>query len=267
MGSLFFPQLSTGALAQYPVRRARLGRSIRNILPSGDLILAPDPDATTLVWQLAYSALPTAEIGAIQNLFQTCAGPVHAFTFIDPVDNMLAGSTTLSAPAWMIPGFVSVSTGAPDPMGTMNGFLITNTGQAAAALTQTLTVPAWYTYCFSLYVTSNQPSSIALLRQGQNAQSVTSSPIGMAWTRIVSSGALSDASTTLTVGIQLSAGQQVTIYGPQLEPQPSPSRYRPTAQRGGVYSKAHWGADQLLVTAEAPDLFSTTFTIETSIQD
>lgn len=267
MGNLFFPQLSTGAIAQYPIRRVRLGRSIKNVLSSGDLILSPDPGATMLVWQLAYSALPTVDLQALQTLFQTCAGSVHGFTFIDPIDNMLAGAGTFSAPAWNIPSNLTISPGAADPMATMNAFQLTNTGQAAVAFTQTLNVPAWYVYCFSLYVISNQSSLITLLRQGASAQTLTPCQVGTNWSRVVSSGTLNDTSTILTVGIQLSAGQQVTIYGPQLEPQPAPSRYRSTAKNGGVYSNAHWGADQLVIAAQAPNLFSTTFTIETAIQD
>jgi len=60
-------------------------------------------------------------------------------------------------------------------------------------------------------------------------------------------------------------GQQVTVYGLQLEAQLQPSRYRPTRGMGGVYSNAHWAVDELPVMAQAPNLFSTSFSIETNL--
>lgn len=90
-------------------------------------------------------------------------------------------------------------------------------------------------------------------------------PATPGWSRAVSSGRLNDEGTELTIAISLGAGQQVTIFGPQLEPQLAPSGYRPTAQQGGVYSNAHWAEERLTVAAEAPDLFSTSFVIEAVI--
>lgn len=237
------------------------------MLPSGDLILLPDAGASKVVWQLQYSALSPPDLQALTSLYQACAGPVHSFTFIDPADNMLTSSAAFATPAWNVPSTIAISSGAPDPVGGTNAFVLTNTGQASQAVTQTLAVPAWYEYCFSLYVVSKQPSSLTLIRQGAASQTANACPVGANWSRIVSAGPLSDSSSTFTVGIELSAGQQVAIYGPQLEPQGAPSRYRSTTSNGGVYRNAHWGADEFLITAQAPNLFATAFVIETAVQD
>jgi hypothetical protein len=90
-------------------------------------------------------------------------------------------------------------------------------------------------------------------------------PVNPGWSRVVSSGQLNDPGTTFTVGISVPAGQRVELYGVQLEAQISPSRYRPTTHTAGVYSNAHWGVDELTVVAGAPNLFSTSFSIETAI--
>ncbi|MBV8069253.1 MAG: hypothetical protein JO270_05070 [Acidobacteriaceae bacterium] len=267
MASLFFPQFSTGAIAQYPLRRGHLARSVKNVLPSGELILLPDPGATKLVWQLAYSALNAADLQQLQTLFQECQGPVHAFTFIDPVDNMLSGSATLSSAFWTIPSGITVSSAMPDPMGGSGALVLTNTGQSAQAITQTLAVPAWYQYCFSVYAMSNQPSTLTLTRQGASSAAETACTIGSNWTRAVSAGVLGDTAATFTAGLQLAAGQQVTVFGPQLEPQTAPSRYWPTLQKGGVYAAAHWSVNELLIAAQGPNLFATNFSIEAAIQD
>ncbi len=66
------------------------------------------------------------------------------------------------------------------------------------------------------------------------------------------------------IAMVIGAGQQVQVFGPQLEAQIEPSRYRPTTAQGGVYANAHWAVDQLPIAAEAPNLFSTQFIIETT---
>jgi hypothetical protein len=264
MGNLFFPQLSTGALVQYPIRKARLARTIKNVLPDGSMILFADPAGARLVWQLVYTELSAFDIEALQAHFSACVGPYYAFTFIDPTDNMLVSSVDLTATAWQTSSLISVSLGQTDPYGGTAAIAAINTGQATQSITQTLNVPANYQYCFSLYAASHEPSELTLIRKGLTDEQNMVAAIGSGWTRIISSGQLNDSGTSLTVAITLAPGQQVNLYGLQLEPQVSPSRYRATAQSGGVYANAHWAVDQLTISADGPNLFSTSFSIETA---
>lgn len=265
MGNLFYPQLASGAIAQYPIKKTSLVRTIKNVLPDGTLVLSADPNGSHRVWQLVYTELSTADVQALQAQFSACGGAFRAFTFIDPTENMLVWSSDLTNPAWQRLNLIEVSPGLADPNGGTAGFTVTNTGQTSLQISQALAVPANYQYCFSLYARSAQPSAIVLTRSGLSSEESSSVTIGPSWSRIVSSGQLDDSSTTFTVGIDLAAGQQVGLYGMQLEAQVSPSRYRPTGDMGGVYANAHWGVDQLTVAAEAPNLYSTSFSIETAI--
>lgn len=265
MGSLFFPQLSSGALAQFPVRKNRVARTVKNVLPDGTMVLYSDPSAAKMQWQLSYTNLPESDLAALQNHFSACAGPVHAFTFIDPTENMLVWSADLTAGAWQTAAGVAVAGGQGDPAGGVTAFRVTNTGQAAEEIAQTLAVPSGYQYCFSLYASSAQPGSIGIVRRGSSAQETIDAAVGPAWTRIVSSGKLSDAGNAFTIAISLAAGQQVNIFGLQLEPQIAPSGYRPTQGQGGIYANAHWATDRLTVVAEGPDLFATSFVIESAL--
>lgn len=266
MGSLFFPQLSSGAQAQYPIKKIRIVRTIKNVLPDGSMILLSDPSGDRLVWQMAYTELGAEEANALQGHFAACAGPYHKFAFIDPTDNMLAFSSDLTAPVWQTStsSLIQMSGGIADPEGGTSGFTATNTGQINAEIAQKLTVPASYQYCFSLYARANEASNLLLTRAGQSTQASISVAIGSAWTRFVSVGQLNDSGTVFTVSVTLVPGQQVSLFGLQLEPQLAPSRYRATMQLGGVYSNAHWGVDQLTISADAPNVYSTSFTIETA---
>jgi hypothetical protein len=265
MANLFYPQLTSGALAQYPIRKLRGVRTIKNVLPDGSMILYSDPDGGQLLWNLAYTNLSDTDVQALEAHFSACVGPFHAFTFIDPTDNMLVSSSDLTSSPWMAASLIQVVAGAADPAGGTSAFTLTNTGQANQAITQTLNVPSGYQYCFSIYAMAASPTGITLLREGSEAQDESSLALGTDWARIVSSGKLNDAGSLLTVGISLAPGQQVQLYGPQLEAQVVPSRYRPTAQVGGVYANAHWAVDQLSITADAPNLSSTAFSIETAL--
>jgi hypothetical protein len=268
MGELFFPQLASGALAQYPIQKTRVVPTIKNVLPDGSMIVASElnfnPYASRLLVQLSYSDLETADIQALQAHFGACLGPLRRFTFIDPTDNMLASSSDLTAVNWQR-GAIQIIPGAVDPNGGHEGFVLTNVGQASQGIVQTLAVPAHYQYCLSAYVTSMQDGSVVLSRSGTSASTSTAAPVRSAWTRVSSSGRLSDGGTKLTVGLILMPGQQVTVYGFQLEAQLQPSRYRATQDTGGVYSNAHWAVDELPVMAQAPNLFSTSFSIETNL--
>jgi hypothetical protein len=265
MGNLYYPQLSSGALAQYPLRKMRIARTIKNVLPDGRMILMADPNGARLVWQLSYTELSSGDSGALQAHFNSCVGPFHSFTFIDPTDNMLVSSSDMSAAPWLTSSLIQLISGSADPFGGTDAWTLTNSGQTSQEIAHTLNVPAAYQYCFSVYAMSGSEAAITMIRRGPNTEDAISVPIGQSWTRVVSSGRLSDTGAGFTAAISLIPGQQVQLYGPQLEAQVVPSRYRPTAEAGGVYTDAHWAIDQLVVTAQAPNLFATAFSIETAI--
>lgn len=265
MANLFYPQLTSGALAHYPIQKIRSARTIKNVLPDGSMILFSDPDGAQLVWELSYTELSDQDVQALQRHFAACVGPYHAFTFIDPTDNMLVSSSDMAAAPWLAGSLIQMTTGATDPAGGTGAFALTNTGPTNQEITQSLQVPSGYQYCFSIYAMSTAISAITMIRQGSAIPQQTSVSIGPTWTRVAVSGKLNDPGVGLTVGINLEPGQQVQLYGPQVEAQIVASRYRPTAQTGGVYANAHWGIDQLAITAEAPNLSSTAFSIETAL--
>ena len=265
MANLFFPQLSSGALAQYPIRKTQVARSVKNILPDGRMILLPDPGAARLLWELSYSDLAATDIAALQFLYSACSGPLRAFTFIDPTENMLAWSSDFTQQGWQVSSQMKLAGGTEDPEGANTAFTVTNLGQAPQQISQSLAVPAGYQYSVSVYASSNQVSNVTLVLSGSSAQESKTFGVGPNWARLSLAAQLADPGFTLTVSISLDPGQQVQLYGIQLEPQLAPSRYRPTGLRCGVYPDAHWATDEFVVAAQAPNLFSTAFSIETAI--
>ena len=261
MVNLFYPQLTSGALAQYPLRKTRITRTIKNVLPDGNMILLPDPGAQRTIWQLQYSHLPLVDIQSLQSHFAVCKGPLSAFTFIDPTGNMLVSSTDLTTAAWQKSSLLQMQASIVDPFGGTAAQMITNNRQSAQELAQVLAVPSNYQYCFSLYAAAVQQIPITLFQRGPNSQQSKLMILSSGWSRLVLSGRLNDSGSSLTVGISLNAGTQVKIFGMQLEAQISPSRYQPTTT-GGVYANAHWAINHLPITAEDVDSYATTVSIE-----
>jgi hypothetical protein len=261
-----FPQLTSGASAQYPVVKSRFIRTIQNVTADGHFYAAPDPGAGRLQWQFSYTDLSFFDVTALQMHFDACLGPVQAFTFIDPTANLLLESVDFTRQQWQAAtDLVHFQSGVADPFGGNGAFVVTNSSGIEQNITQSLAAPANYQYCFSVYAWSEEPSSITLTRMGASQGETITCDIGPQWTRLVSSGKLNDTGTGLTVTIGLAKGQRVSLYGPQLEAQPAPSRYRPTTNIGGVYLNAHWAVEELPIVAEAPNLYSVSFTIETAL--
>src|SRR5690349_1701771 len=126
MRKLYFPQLVSGAIAQYPIRKIKSARTVKNVLSDGSMILYPDLDAGLLLWQLSYVNLSGEDLEAIQAHFNNFIGRFHAFTFIDPTDNMLLSSSDLTALVWQTSSLIEITPGARDPDGGFSAFTVTN---------------------------------------------------------------------------------------------------------------------------------------------
>src|SRR5271165_1888236 len=265
MTSSVFPQLSTGALAQFPIRKSSSVHTVTNVLEDGTVLAYADPNSGWQRWDLSYAALSYLEVAALQALFDSCSGRWAPFTFIDPTGNMFGFSTDLTAAAWQAPSLITIQTGVSDPMGGLAAFKLTNTGQAPLDFVQTINAPALFKYCCSAYVQGTSATSMTLVRESAIESVQDRVEVGTAWTRVASSSQLTQSADSFVSGFRLSPGQQLALFGLQLEPQLVPSRYRATAARGGIYSNAHWSADQISFVETAPGVFSTNTSVEAYI--
>lgn len=263
MAKLAFPQLTSGALAQYPLRKQRVIQSYANAFADGSMIVSNINANSQFTWELVYSDLTTADQSAIDNHFVSCKGALLPFIFIDPTDNMISASSNLTIGTWEADPNLLVTAGAIDPLGGTRAFILVNSGQTDQKLSQQIPAPAKFQYCFSIFASAPSPTGISLVQAAASSQS-RQFTVGSAWTRLVNSSRLADDQMTFTISIVVPAGQTVTVFGPQLEPQPSPSPYRATALNGGIYANAHFLGDSITFESDAPGLFSAFISIETT---
>ena len=251
----FYPQIGSGTVTQFPVSRTRKWRVISSVLESGEQIVLQDTAAGQIEWSLSYADLGDAETALISGLFTASQGRFAAFTFIDPLANLIGWSEDLSQPNWQA-GLLTKASAIADPLGTYRAWALSNGSTGAQPLAQTLGVSGDYVACFSAYVRSNAAGSITIGRDGTQ----TVAAIGLQWSRVYVSGTGTAGAVQSTFAISVAPGQTVDVFGMQVETQPYPSLYRATGSALGIYQETYFEDDELSVTAT--DLGLSSFSVK-----
>ncbi len=244
---LYFPQLSSGALAQYPLAKQSRMRTIENTAADGRMFKSPAYGSSERLWELRHLGMTDSELLALTTLFEATEGRLQSFTFLDPVDNLLLRSEDLSE-AWDVAPLLQI-TSTEDPFGTSRGLRLTNTGAGEQSIEQTIAAPGWYQYCFSFYARSTGGGAFTLTRSAGGQLQSALVEIGATWKRVTLSGKFSGSDEMVTFGVRLPAGLELDIFGFQVDPQISPSAYKATTTRSGVHPGARFTDDTLRITS------------------
>jgi hypothetical protein len=232
-------------------------------LSDGSRVFWNDSGANRTSWLLRYSGLSDEDCKTLADFFDSTAGVLRSFTFVDPTANLLAWSADPSKSVWNADPMLQLSAGSDAPVGGGQSIRIINAGQAAQRLTQTLAAPAWFRYAFTLYARADVPSSVRLVRSTAGASASTAQMIGSAWDRVSGTGSLNTTSVSIDFGIELDPGAAVEVCAIQVEAQPNGSAYKRTEDQNGVYS-ARFDQDALEIIAEGPDQNSLSLQIVTA---
>ncbi len=258
---LYFPQLTSGALGQYPVSKTVSQRAITNTLSDGHAVRYADPGAGVVQWELQYQGLADSEVTSLSEFFAACEGQLHAFTFADPLGNLLLWSEDLTQTEWQVDASLELTTGLADPNGGASATELTNPTGEDLTVKQTIASPGWYNYAFSVYVQGQPGKSVSLLRKAGGITSANAYPAGSTWQRITLSGQTDTTGESVAAGITIPAGQSARVFGFQLEPQPAASPYKPSYETNGIYTNAHFASDTFAVTTSGPNRNQCTLSI------
>jgi hypothetical protein len=250
---LYYPQLTTGAISQFPVTRDTNMRTVANQLPSGYTIRMADAGSQKVQWRLRYSGLTDAERSSIESLFEAAEGQLNTFTFLDPIYNLLMWSEDWTQAVWAADPLLQVAGGVPDALGGSDAMQLTNTAQTTQQIIQNTNGPSSFVYCYSVYVRSAVPTTIQLVVTATGQTALTPVTTGASWTRVTASANLSVQQDGVGFGVQLPAGSQVDAFGAQVEAQPGAGLYKKTIDLGGVYSNTRFSTDLLTITETAPN--------------
>lgn len=250
-----YPQLTSGALSQFPLKKSVEMRNAVNSLADGSSVKLADTNGSSTHWQLQYAGLTGIETAALQQFFEACEGSLNGFTFVDPAGNLLAWSEDLTNAVWQAESLLAVTGGATDPLSGTQAFTLVNSSAAGQGISQTLNSPGGYVYTLSAYIQASQSAALTL-SIGSQSKIVTA---GASWTRVTLTASGDPAASSIAFGIQCAPGA-VTVFGPQVEAEPSASAYQKSTT-GGVYQNARFQDDALQFTATAPNQNSVTVNI------
>jgi len=253
---LVYPQLATGALGQFPIRKQRRARTVVNAAADGSSFKLADPAGTTTEWTLEYAWLTDGEMAALEQFFAAAEGTLNGFTFLDPTANLLAWSGKLDGAVWERDPLVSVTGGMADPAGGSGAWRLTNPGAAAQSISQTLAAPGGYVYCVSACVRAAAASTATMLLGNSRAERAVQTQ----WGRIAFAGNGDALAESIRFGLEIPAGATVDVFGIQVEPQAGASVYR-ASTAGGVHENAHLRDDELSVTTTGLNYHSCTVNI------
>jgi hypothetical protein len=252
----YFPQLSTGSVAQYPIQKRRAMRTVVNEAADGSQYKLADATAPAVEWTLAFQTLTDGERDAMISLFGNVEGQLGSFTFLDPTDNLLVWSEDLTQTAWTHNSFLTVATGVADPNGGTTANRISNAGSGALSIEQTINGPGWFRYAFSMQARSDQIQQLTLVQSTASGNQSQTFTIGPNWTPLLLSAQLGGTDDSVTFGIQAQPGGSPDLYAIQVEAQAGASGYKMTTSSGGVYSQARFLSDELAITTDGPNQHS-----------
>lgn len=239
-----FPQLSSGAVGQFPFDREIRFRTLVNRAADGTEIRVSDVDFQERLWRLPVSELSDQEWQQIEDLLVQVEGRLKSFLFLEPGASLLSWSELFSDPAWQKDSGISVLGGQPDPFGGTEAGRVTS-GGSQGALSQLVNIPGSFRYAGSLWARTSQPGAVLQIDDA-GAQAVEAGiDTSNQWKRYSAGYNLSSSSETIRYRVVLPAGAVVEIYGPQLEAQPAPSAYKRTLQQSGIYPNARFDQDFL----------------------
>lgn len=239
----YFPQLESGAMGQYPLRRVRRKRTVCSHMADGRRVRLADTAADTTEWRLEAAGLTDGELETLMGFFESVEGRLHTFTFLDPADNLLRWSEDLEQSVWEKGPLTTVTGGVADPFGGMRAWRIGN-----GSVAQTLNVPEWFYYCVSVYARCDTGGMLRLARGGQSAEQ----RVMPEWRRLSFASQSAGTEESVRFGVETEPGATVEVYGLQVEPQIAASAYKGTAWRGGVYPNARLAQDRLQWTTVEP---------------
>ncbi len=252
----FFPQLSTGAVAQFPAFRTRFTRTVLGESDGGIQAKLADPGFERAEWVLRLPDLAEAEASALEALFEAVEGRLRPFVFLDPLANLLAWSEVFGNSPWQKPAPLQLTAGIADPFGTARASRVINTSAIPMALAQEIEGPGSYRYAFSVWA-RGAGSSLTLRRSAGPVAMSEEFVAGSGWRRVaLRCGAAAIAEPPVRFEIELAPGAAVDLFAAQVEPQVQPGPYKRTGAESGVYMTANFAQDEIAVDAEGPNRFS-----------
>lgn len=256
-----FPQLQSGAMAQFPIAARRIVRTVVNEAADGRQFKYADQRFAKAEWDVRLNALSNDEWAQIENLYAETEGRLQTFTFLDPLDNLLRHSEDLAEDVWEAEPLLSLTANQPDPWGTLRAARLTNTASILRQIKQVVPAPGTYKYCLSAYARADQPTQLRIRLNAGPSYADKFIDLDTAWQHISLFAGLDWTDPGVEASFALPAGASADLAGLQLEAQLAPSSYKKTGAASGIYANARFASDRLMQSTSDFDQHDTVIRI------
>lgn len=255
-----FPELRSGAAAQFPWRRAIRYRAVRNIAPGGEEIDFGDVSFASRSWELPLSDLEDFEWLAVRDLFEETGGRRLPFTFIEPGSNLLAWSEDLDEDVWAKSFGLQLTDGQTDPTSGTRATALSAVSNWS--LSQTLPAPASRAFVASGWLKCNTTGCTLAMSDGLGLTKQIAVDGNDTWRLYELPWRETSAANQVICTISGPGGVTAEAYGLQVEPQLGRSTYKRTTAQAGIFLNAYFNQDMLVESLTAPNQNSGTVRIQ-----
>lgn len=250
---LLYPQLLSGATAQFPLQRTYSVSNVINRQEDGSCYRATSVDPPLLSWELRYEHLTGLEMDALKAFFEAARGRCNTFTFLDPAGNLLAWSEDLSNAVWEKSPLATV-VASDNEVGRVSRLM--GGGAGTPRISQLLACPARALINLSLMARTDGLGKLRVALSDASGRAESSLMLDDTWRRCSVSHQGSGQSEGKTAELSFDEGMQIDVTQVCVSAQPGPGSYVKSTGLSGVKTLTRFDQDIFTVTATNQNDFS-----------
>lgn len=252
-----FPLVAGTVSVQLPLERTWKPAQAVLMTPGGDWHLRTLPTGEYVEWNLKFTGLTETEAQTLQRFHSDMQGAYHSFRFCDPLRNLLAWSEDPTQTPWTRTDALAVALGPVPEAGARQTSQILNLSGSEGLIQQTVGCSASFAYSVSVTAKSDSQSTMAILI-GAQRRTVTLCGQWQEYTFTAMPGGTPDQ---VTFAIAIPAGGNVELGGVHAELGACTPEYRKSVGRQGLFTKARFKDDLLVVSSEERGFISAEATV------
>ena len=252
-----FPLLAGKVSVQLPVQRTWTPAQSLLTTPGGDWHVRTLPTGETVEWQLKFSGLTAAEIQDLKQFHHDMRGSFHCFRFCDQLRNLLAWSEDPTQSPWIRSGALSITLLPGSGAGVQQTAQILNLSGAEGLISQAVPCSPNLVYSMSVRARGVAQNTIGLMIGGQR-RDLALSPQWQAYQFSATPGGAMD---DVVFAISVPVGCSMELGGVMAECGMSTPEYRRSEGIQGLFAKARFKDDLLVVSCEQGGFFSAETTV------
>jgi len=252
-----FPLVAGAVSVQLPVQRCWTPAQALLMTPGGDWHLRTLPTGEHVEWPLKFTGLTAVEAQTLKQFHHDMRGSYHCFRFCDPLRNLLAWSENPTQTPWTTSGALSITLLPGLGAGAFQTAQILNLSGAEALVSQAVGCSPNFAYSLSVRAQSNSQSMIGLLIGGQR----TNVTLSEQWQTCQFTAVPGGSVDQVVFAIAIPMGGAVGLGGVQAEIGACSPEYRRSEGMQGLFAKARFKDDLLVVSCEEGGVFSAEATV------